>query len=254
MQDQLSPDSTVQWNPPDSGWVKLNCASLWDPESKTARLGGILGDNGGALIEAGLSYFQPCIDKFEAAAYSIKNYIKFHPRFASTKTTKIVVESDDKLLVECLERWSSLPKERVRRRLLPILEKIMMVASRFERCTFVHCERQTNAAAILLAKHAMPTHGSSKTWKAHENIPQWLATVLKEDSPPPKVPNQEPVPKEQIQQPVAKVQKQEPVPKEQNQVSISKEQNQELVAKDSEAAPDELKTAKQPLALLLKNI
>lgn len=221
MQDQVSREPTVEWKSPDRGTVKLNCTSLWDPNSKTARLGGILGDDEGALIEAGIcNYSQPCIDEFAAAAYSIKSYIKFHSRFVSTK---IVVESDNKLLVDCLSKWSSSSKKRVRSSFQSTLDDIINVASKFKSYTFVLCERQTNAAAILLAKHAAPT---PYTWPGHKNIREWLATVLMEDSPPPKAPNQEPDPKAQ---------------------------KQELVAKDSEAASDELKTTKQSLAVLLEN-
>lgn len=80
-QDQLTP--TVPWKAPDRGCVKLNCTSLWDPDSKMARLGGILRGDGGALIAAGSCCIMSCIDEFEAAAHSVKSNIKYSPRFVS---------------------------------------------------------------------------------------------------------------------------------------------------------------------------
>ncbi|KAK9937119.1 hypothetical protein M0R45_013932 [Rubus argutus] len=180
-EDQLT--LTVPWVAPDHGCVKLNCTSLWDPDSKMARLGGILRDDRGTLKGAASFCNQPCIDEFEAAAHSInKSNIEFYPQFVSSK---IVVESDNELLVECLNNWAAPSKDRVRYSLQSTMENIISVASKFKSRTFVHCKRQTNAAALLLAEHADPTPGSSRTWTTadHKNhkIPEWLDSVLQTD-------------------------------------------------------------------------
>lgn len=223
-EDQRSRDPTVQWKSPDRGWVKLNCTSIWDPTSKIARLGGILRDDGGDLIEAGSRRSQECIDEFEAAAYSIKSYIKLHPLFVSSK---IVVESDNKPLVDCLNKWpSEEERKRVRYRLHSTIEHIISVASKFKTKssnspTFVHCNAQINEAAVQLAEHAGSTPVS---WTA-DTIPEWLDPVLKKNKPPPKEQKQQPAVNAQKQEPVPKAQKHEPVLKVQNQEPVPKVQN-----------------------------
>ncbi|XP_004295483.1 PREDICTED: uncharacterized protein LOC101299073 [Fragaria vesca subsp. vesca] len=169
------------WEPPAVGWVKLNCSYVWNPDSKWAAFGCVLRNDKGELINVASvgNNNHKYIDKFHAGASCIWSLMKFSVQLV--KTGQIIVESDDKFLIDFLEQGPMRPDERVRGILRPVLQDIASEVSKFKVCKFAHCKRQTNAAAVRVAEHAVHVT-EPKTWKKPEEIPE-LVDALKKDSP-----------------------------------------------------------------------
>lgn len=169
------------WEPPAVGWVKLNCSYVWNPDSKWAAFGCVLRNDKGELINVASvgNNNHKYIDKFHAGASCIWSLMKFSVQLV--KTGHLIVESDDKFLVDFLEQGPMRSDERVRGILRPVLQDIASEVSKFKVCKFAHCKRQTNAAAVRVAEHAVHVT-EPKTWKKPEEIPE-LVDALKKDSP-----------------------------------------------------------------------
>lgn len=181
-QDPLIPSVLpLLWKPPVVGWVKLNCSYVWNPDSKWAAFGCVLRNDKGELINVASvgNNNHKYIDKFHAGASCIWSLMKFSVQLV--KTGHLIVESDDKFLVDFLEQGPMRSDERVRGILRPVLQDIASEVSKFKVCKFAHCKRQTNAAAVRVAEHAVHVT-EPKTWKKPEEIPE-LVDALKKDSP-----------------------------------------------------------------------
>lgn len=199
-QDEQIP-RMVAWTCPERGWVKLNCSSIWYPDTKLADMGWVLRNHRGAFIAAGNVRGEPCRSIFFADALTIRKAIAFCPKTAAFSDSmredfyqlssrfwiyssmrklplKMVVESDNKFLIDYLIEGRSM----VRKQHFPSdVRSIIRLAFIFEAITFVHCERQYNEAAHCVAKNAKDIAPDRVSADWHSTPPSWLTAALKLD-------------------------------------------------------------------------
>ncbi|KAK9937115.1 hypothetical protein M0R45_013929 [Rubus argutus] len=197
-EDELS--RMVAWTCPERGWLKLNCSSIWNPDTKLADMGWVLRDDTGAFIAAGNVRGEPCRSISSADALTIRKAIAFCPKTAAFSDSmrkdfyelnsrfcfysslpkiplKMVVESDNQDLIDDLIKGRSM----VGSQYFPSdVRSIIRLKFIFEAITFVHCERQCNEAAHCVAKNAKDNAPDSVSdW--HSTPPSWLTDALKLD-------------------------------------------------------------------------
>ncbi|KAK9937118.1 hypothetical protein M0R45_013931 [Rubus argutus] len=204
-EDQLVP-RMVAWTCPERGWVKLNCSSIWNPDTKMADMGWVLRDDSGAFIAAGnVAGDEPCMDMFFADALTVNKAIDFCRQTSAFSDSmrkdfydcqrqvriymttprklplKMVVESDNQFLIDFLIKGPSCLRDyQIVSNLRSIIKDIIGYTLFFEAITFVHCERQyCNAAAHCIAKNAKDDPGCVSDW--HSTPPSWLSAALKLD-------------------------------------------------------------------------
>ncbi|XP_061997729.1 uncharacterized protein LOC133715301 isoform X1 [Rosa rugosa] len=221
--------SIPQYEQLEPGWVKLSCSVVWNPETKKAGTGYVCRDAGGTFLGAESRGGLEFRDRFLAEADNIKKAIAFFTRNKFQGEGRIVVESDNKDLIECLCQPLD-SNERITDVLRPVLGQIIKSASKFKPKPFRHCKRQSNAAANCIAKHAVdfPNYSS---WIG--NAPDCLLTILKQDS----LHLQEKPPSEQNQERRVDIELPEPPSKKNQELRVNieppepeppSEQNQEL--------------------------
>ncbi|PRQ56770.1 putative potassium channel, voltage-dependent, ERG [Rosa chinensis] len=181
--DQIPNEDDLQSIPQceqlDPDWVKLSCSVVWNPETKKARTGYVCRDARGAFLGAESRGGLEFRDRFLAEADNINKAIAFFTRNKFKGGVRIVVESDNKDLIECLCMPNLESNERLTDVLRPVLEEIIKSASKFKSKRFKHCKRQSNAAANCIARHAVDSPNPS-SWI--RNAPDWLLNILNQDS------------------------------------------------------------------------
>ncbi|XP_021825770.1 uncharacterized protein LOC110766714 [Prunus avium] len=135
------------WSPPANGIVKINVDASWKPGHHKAGIGVILHDSSG-VFAAGLACSIAADSVIEAETLAILEGCNFAIQHGHTR---VVIESDSKEAISCLNR--SIPRGRWQ--LYPILCSIRNSCSTFRDCNWSWVPRTANLAADHLAKLAM---------------------------------------------------------------------------------------------------
>ncbi|BFG34717.1 hypothetical protein CerSpe_209910 [Prunus speciosa] len=135
------------WSPPENGVVKINVDASWNSEHHMAGIGVVLRNSSGVFI-AGLACSADADSSIEAETLAILEGCNFAIQQGHTR---VVIESDSKEAISCLNR--SIPRGRWQ--LYPILCSIRNSCSTFWDCNWSWVPRTINLAADHLAKLAM---------------------------------------------------------------------------------------------------
>lgn len=91
-------------------------------------------------------------------------------------------EPDNQDLIECLNDHKMDSNVRISDELRPVLEEIVYKSAKEPTIYFMHCKRQSNAAAKCIAVHAVGDHDPS-SW--NNSAPEWLDPILDLDEKSP---------------------------------------------------------------------
>lgn len=161
--------------------MKLNCSVEWNPDTELAARGCVCRDDKGAFMAAEGQDAIPFMDRFFAEASSIRAAIDFCRKKINLQGKEgIMVESDNQDLIKCLNDHKMDSNERISDELRPVLEEIIYKSAKEPKIYFMHCKRQSNAAAKCIAVHAVGDHDPSP-W--NNSAPEWLDPILDQDSP-----------------------------------------------------------------------
>ncbi|BFG15868.1 hypothetical protein CerSpe_021420 [Prunus speciosa] len=135
------------WSPPANGVIKINVDASWKIEHHKAGIGVILRDSSG-VFAAGHACSVAADSIIEAETLAILEGCSFAIQQGHTR---VVIESDSKEAISCLNR--SIPRGTWQ--LYPILCNIRNSCSTFRDCNWSWVPRTANLAADHLAKLAM---------------------------------------------------------------------------------------------------
>ncbi|CAL8137223.1 unnamed protein product [Prunus armeniaca] len=161
------------WSPPANGVVKINVDASWKPELHLAGIGVVLRDSSGAF-PVGLACSVEAECTIEAETLAIMEGCNFAIQQGHTR---VVIESDSKEAISCLNR--SIPRGRWQ--LYPILRSIRNSCSTFRDCNWSWVPRTVNLAADHLAKLAL-SRMSLSIWV--NRPPSSLIGILDKDGLP----------------------------------------------------------------------